>query len=208
MATSTRLAFGAAAVAALLGLLWALGLLSPAATSTATTGVRPLALPPDTNIETPRAGSLAVGLRPGELAPDFAFSGYLGERQRLSDFRGRMVVLNFWASWCSPCRAEMADLQAALSRYGPDRLAVLAVNNGESYSTGLAFLEREGIALTAFAVDTSGDIAERYRVRGMPSTYFIDCRGVVVAAIAGRIDTALIDATLAGAGAAGSCARG
>src|SRR5262245_46707088 len=65
-----------------------------------------------TSLDTPGSSDRAAGLKEGQLAPDFAFSAFDGSRQRLSDYRGKAVLLNFWASWCIPCRLEMPDIQA------------------------------------------------------------------------------------------------
>jgi peroxiredoxin len=192
-----RLLAGGALTLALLGGLWHDGLLSaPSGDTTRGEGVRPIALAPDTSIETPPLAGLDVGLRPGDLAPDFAFSGYLGERRTLSSFRGRPVVLNFWAGWCGPCKAEMAALEDAISRHAGAGLAVVAVNNGETYDSGRAFVDANRLDLTAFAVDPGGDIARRYRVEGMPTTYFIDAGGVIRRVVPGALDASDIDAAL------------
>jgi thiol-disulfide isomerase/thioredoxin len=167
------------------------------------TGVAPAIRPADASIETPNSAGLRVGLRAGELAPDFAFSGYFGERTRLSDFRGQPVIVNFWASWCGPCRAEMADLERALFDHRDGGLAVIAVNNGESYATGRSFLEASGVHLTAFAVDPQGDIASRYLLRGMPTTYFLDAQGVVTGVVVGQLDAAALRRGIEGAAADG-----
>jgi peroxiredoxin len=192
-----RLLAGATATLALLGSLWAAGLLTPPSEDAARgPGVRPIALAPDTSLETPSAEGREVGLRPGNLAPDFAFSGYLGERNTLSAFRGRPVALNFWASWCGPCKAEMADLEAAIARHAGVGLAVIAVNNGETYDSGRDFIDSHSLDLTAFAVDSAGDIARRYQVQGMPTTYFIDAAGVIIRVVPGALKASDIDAAL------------
>ena len=104
-----------------------------------------------------------------------------GEPARLSDFRGKTVVLNFWASWCPPCRAEMPEFQALWERRGPsgpDDLVVLAVDflPEDSVAAAANFAREFGLTFPVL-FDADGSVARRYRVRGFPATFFIDRRG-------------------------------
>lgn len=147
----------------------------------------------DTSLETPNSGALAVGLSEGNLAPDFAFSAFDGRRLKLSDFRGRAVLLNFWASWCIPCRAELPAIDTQLRRYGEEKLAVIAVNKGESVGTATGYLRDLEINLTAFAYDPKEAVVDLYDVTGLPTTYFIDARGAVTRVIIGPLTPTLIE---------------
>jgi thiol-disulfide isomerase/thioredoxin len=134
----------------------------------------------NTSIETPNGSGQSIGLSPGELAPDFEASTIEGERVRLSDFRGKAVFLNFWASWCTPCRAEMPDIIALLRKYESQGLVVLAMNAGEAYAPASTFVEELQMqALTAITMDPSRKVLERYRVFSMPTSIFIDADGIV-----------------------------
>jgi thiol-disulfide isomerase/thioredoxin len=139
---------------------------------------------------------MAVGLREGNLAPDFEFSSFDGRRQKLSDFRGRVVILNFWATWCIPCKAELPDMNTLLEREGDERLAVLAMNYGESFTSANRFVEQLDVRLTAFGYDPGQSVARRYNVEGLPVSYFIDARGVVVRVVVGQLTPALMDSGL------------
>ncbi|MCB9491582.1 MAG: TlpA family protein disulfide reductase [Dehalococcoidia bacterium] len=112
----------------------------------------------------------------GEPAPDFVLveSGS-GKRVSLSDFRGQPVVLNFWATWCVPCRTEMPDLQAA---YDSEDVVVLAVNWQETESVVQGFLDEFGITFPT-ALDSEGRVREFYGVVGLPATFFIDPDGIL-----------------------------
>ena len=132
---------------------------------------------------------VALGLLDGRAletdrpAPDFALDVLDGEPARLSDFRGKTVVLNFWASWCPPCRAEMPEFQALWERRGPsgpDDLVVLAVDflPEDSVADAANFAREFGLTFPVL-FDADGSVARRYRVRGFPATFFIDRRGVV-----------------------------
>ena len=173
-------------------------LFSPSAATSESVSVQP----PDTSLETSNPRGLKVGLEEGNLAPDFEFSAYDGTRQRLSDYRGRAVFLNFWATWCGPCRVELVDMETMLREFGAQDLAVLAINNGESFSRGDTFIKDLGVELSAFAYDPDTAIVQLFGVRGMPTSYFIDREGVITLARDGQVSPrsmrANIDAALAG----------
>ena len=140
----------------------------------------------EVDIETPRTGALSIGLKQGQIAPDFVFSAFDGRRQRLSDYRGRAVFLNFWATWCGPCRYELPDMQTLLAENG-GRLAVIAVNNGEDVAPARRYLDGLDLQLTAFAYDPKQDIVKLYGIYGMPMSYFIDTEGVITRVHSGQL---------------------
>jgi len=159
-------------------------------------------LPPDTSVEAPNPRGLTVGLREGNLAPNFEFSAYDGSRQKLSDYRGRAVFLNFWATWCGPCRAELVDMEATLRQYAGRELAILGVNNGETYARGESYIREIGVELTAFVYDPDAAIVSQYGLLGMPTSYFIDRDGIITRTISGQVSLksmqSNIDEALAG----------
>ena len=104
---------------------------------------------------------------------------------RLSDFRGRPVVLNWFATWCGPCRAEIPDFQAAYEALGGE-VVFLGVNLQESPDDAVGMLDEYGAVYPAL-LDEEGDVALHYRLPGMPTTFFIDADGVVRAWGAGLI---------------------
>ena len=142
-------------------------------------------------VETPdsptKPGELSVEAKVGALAPNFEFSDFDGDRHQLSDFRGRPVYLNFWATWCGPCREELPDMQELLDRHGDaDGLAVIALNRGESLGTAQSFLEDitrldggKGVTFTVNGLDPDSSVFRAYRGVGMPTSVFIDEDGVV-----------------------------
>ena len=123
----------------------------------------------------------------GEAAPDFALidARNPGKVVRLADFRGTPLILNWYATWCGPCRAEIPDFQAAFEALDGEIL-ILGVNLQESASDAIGLLD-DLDATYPSALDADGEIAAHYRLLGMPTTYFIDADGVVVAFGAGRI---------------------
>ena len=117
-------------------------------------------------------------------APDFLLTNLDGENVRLSDFRGKTVVLNFWASWCPPCRAEMPEFQAlwdARGTEGTDDLVIVAVNflREDTVSAASNFITQQEFTFPVVFDTTAGDVGVRYGVRGLPATFFIDRNGVV-----------------------------
>jgi thiol-disulfide isomerase/thioredoxin len=142
----------------------------------------------------PAAGRGAVV---GEPAPDFTLETADGKRIRLSELRGKAVLLNFWASWCGPCKAEMPDLQAIAQKYEPEGLVVLAVNVGESKGTAVDFLRENKLTLTA-PLDESSKVSNDYRVRGLPTTYFIQRDGVIREMFGGALNTSAFERRVKG----------
>ena len=112
----------------------------------------------------------------GRSAPDFAWVDVQGERQRLADLRGRVVVVNFWATWCAPCREELPALDA-LAR--DDGVVVLAVNLHQDPEQALGFLGSLGVRDLRALLDPDGETSRRYGVVVLPVTVFIDSHGTV-----------------------------
>jgi len=150
----------------------------------------------DTSIETPAVQGFEVGLKPGNLAPDFEFSSFEGERLRLSDFRGQPVLVNFWATWCQPCRAEMPAIDEAVRRYAADNVAVLAINRGERYGLANDWAEELGVDFTAFGYDPEQAVFTQYKGIGMPTSFFIDAQGLITEVVAGPLRESDLDFAL------------
>jgi cytochrome c biogenesis protein CcmG/thiol:disulfide interchange protein DsbE len=115
--------------------------------------------------------------RLGQLAPDFEWQEPGGERRRLSDLRGSVVVLNWWATWCGPCKAEMPALQRA-ARSEPG-VVVLAVDWQEDEPRVVDFVRRLELADLKVVIDPNGETARRYALAALPQTFFIDPSGVI-----------------------------
>jgi len=127
----------------------------------------------------------------GHPAPDFTLQTMTGEPLALSDLRGKAVVLNFWATWCPPCRAEMPELQAAYAAYAPGGLVVLGVNQAEDRATVQAFLDELGLTFPV-VLDTQYEAASRYSVNSLPTTFFIDRDGVIRDIVVGQMNAAVL----------------
>ncbi len=127
----------------------------------------------------------------GHPAPDFTLPTLAGENVTLSDLAGQPVVLNFWASWCGPCRAEMPELQRLHDQLGEAGVTVLGVNQGESPETAAAFLQTLGLSFPA-ALDQRTGVSQQYLVNSLPTTFFIDRAGVIRATFIGPMSDAVI----------------
>ena len=133
----------------------------------------PLALPPERN---------PTGRDPSPekegAAPDFLLETLDGGTLRLSDLQGKAVLVNFWATWCQPCRSEVPHLVAAYNRYRQEGLEIVAVNLQEDEDTVARFVQEFGMQFPV-VIDRGGEVADKYRVVGVPTSYFIDRSGVV-----------------------------
>jgi cytochrome c biogenesis protein CcmG/thiol:disulfide interchange protein DsbE len=129
----------------------------------------------------------------GFLAPDFTLAAVDGDDIQLSSLRGRPVILNFWATWCSPCRAEMPELEAVWQRYQADGLVMIGVDQGEDAATVAQFAR--GVVETTFPLllDTNQAVGRAYGVRALPTTVFIDAEGRIQdVRIGGPLNRAMI----------------
>ena len=118
----------------------------------------------------------------GRAAPDFLLERAEGGELRLSDLRGSPVLVNFWATWCGPCREEMPEIVRASAAYEDDGLVVVAVNLQENAGIVREFAEEFGMDFPV-VIDRNGQVASAWRIggpiEGIPSSYFVDAEGVV-----------------------------
>ena len=114
----------------------------------------------------------------GQAAPDFTVQALDGKTYKLSDFRGKPVWINFWASWCPPCRAENPDIEEVYQANQANGLVVLGVAIGEEDGNVRGYVDRTGLNYT-IGLDRGQDIAATYRIVGIPTHYFIDKDGIL-----------------------------
>jgi len=135
------------------------------------------------------AGNSGEGENELRKAPDFTVYDEDGTAVKLSDFVGKPVVLNFWASWCGPCRGEMPDFQEAFEAQGEQIyfLMVNATGGRETPEAAKSLIADSGYTFPVY-FDTDGEAAAVYRIYSLPTTYFIDAEGNLVARAPGAID--------------------
>lgn len=121
-----------------------------------------------------------------QTAPDFTLTDLDGEPHTLSDYRGKVVIINFWATWCPPCRAEMPSMQRAWEQIQPEGMIMLGVDVGEDEDTIFAFTANYPVEFPLLMDQDSAAVAQ-WPVRGLPTTFVIDPAGrVVYRAVGGR----------------------
>jgi peroxiredoxin len=147
----------------------------------ATTGCATVAAP----------GAAAVG-RP---APDFTLADLDGNQVSLSDFRGKTVFINFWATWCPPCREEMPAIEALYQQYEDKDVVVLGVDILETEGEVRQFVEEGGYSWT-FVMDTTGEVTNSYQVVAIPTSFFIDKEGIIRAVSVGAMTKGAMEARL------------
>ena len=134
----------------------------------------------------------------GFLAPDFTLETLEGESITLSDLRGQVVLVNFWATWCPPCKAEMPAFQQAYADYTDEGFVILAVNatQQDTIEAITAFRANNGLQFPIL-LDNNGDVNRAYQVRSLPTSFFVDKEGVISeVVIGGPIAEALIRARI------------
>ena len=116
--------------------------------------------------------------RVGGSAPDFRLENLDGQSVSLSDFRGKPVLINFWATWCKPCVHEMPYIQQVYEEWSEKGLVVLAINLGESPFTVKQFLQTYNLTLPVL-IDIQGNSAHQYNIMSIPTSFFIDSDGII-----------------------------
>jgi cytochrome c biogenesis protein CcmG, thiol:disulfide interchange protein DsbE len=129
----------------------------------------------------------------GRQAPDFSVTLFSGEKVKLADLRGKVVFVNFWASWCPPCIAEAKNLEATWQRLKDQDVVFVGIEIQDTEANGRAFLKEYGVTYPN-AVDASGRIAIDYGVWGVPESFFIDPDGRIVYKHVGGIGPEIVSA--------------
>lgn len=142
------------------------------------------------------SGANSVGPRVGQLAPDFTLTDLNGNRTSLSDFRGKRVFINFWATWCPPCREEMPAIELFHQEYKDRDVVVIGVDLYESEEDVRQYVQDGGYSWI-FVIDTTGEVTRDYRVTGIPTSFFLDRDGVIRAVTTGAMTKKDMEANLA-----------
>lgn len=142
--------------------------------------------------------SAESGLKINDVAPDFQLKNLAGEQVKLSDYRGQKVLLNFWASWCPPCKEEIPYMQKYYEEYGEKTgTVVLAVNMTRVEKGGkekiAEFVEKNEITFPVLVDDNDGKVMKLYDVRSFPTTYIINSEGVITQKVRMSLDDKKIE---------------
>ena len=137
----------------------------------------------------------------GDPVPDFTLQNLAGEKVSFSGLAGRAVILNFWATWCAPCRREMPVLDAVHRKYASRGVSIVGVDFSEPRETVQAFAAKMGVnypvwldaVAPASGFDNTGDVYERFGGVGLPTTFFIDANGVIQWIQVGELNRAILE---------------
>lgn len=131
------------------------------------------------------AGQELDRLSETRAAPDFTIEDLQGVTHSLSDYKGKVLVINFWATWCPPCVKEMPSLQQAWEQLRGEDIAVLAINMGEQKQAIEGFIQKYPVELPIL-LDKEFDMADAWSVTGLPTTYVVDPEGQIVSQVIGE----------------------
>ncbi len=137
---------------------------------------------------TPKLSHTLTKLKTPVPAPDFTLRDMDGKSHSLSDYRGKVVMLNFWATWCPPCRHEMPSMESIFQEMGKQGFVVLAVNQFEDSDHVFAYMGQLSVFPTfPILFDHKGKVSQMYGIKGLPTTLLIDKQGrVIYRAVGGR----------------------
>jgi len=138
------------------------------------------------NIQHASAAKYMTEVKGKPAAPNFKLENQEEKFVQLTDFKGKVVVINFWATWCPPCRKEMPSMQRAWEILKKEGIMMLAINVGEDSDAIFAFTAEYPVDFPLL-MDKTSSVSREWRVRGLPSTYIIDPQGrIIYQAIGGR----------------------
>ncbi len=149
-----------------------------------------------TRVSADAASGSRAAPRENFRAPEFSLPALDGRQVSLSDLHGQVVLVNFWATWCTPCRTEMPEIQAAYQNHREQNFTVLAINQAEDDQAASQFAQQLHLTFPIL-LDHDGAIARQYQLQALPTSFFIDRDGVIRAASLGQMNRAYIEAELA-----------
>lgn len=128
------------------------------------------------NTNETQSKSQETGLEVGNIAPDFELKSLSGEPAKLSDYKGKKVMLNFWATWCPPCKAEMPEMQKFYEA-NKENVEILAVNMDPKADVA-GFVKERGLTFPIL-LDEKNEVNKNYQIVSIPTTFFIDEKGII-----------------------------
>ncbi|MFF2908436.1 peroxiredoxin family protein [Paenibacillus sp. NPDC057934] len=140
-----------------------------------------------------------VGIEIGQVAPDFSLQDLSGNPVRLSDYKGKRVMLNFWATWCPPCRVEMPHMQSIYENYESEDVVILGVNmtlTEKALGDVQPFVQEQKLTFP-IVLDEDGELMQTYQIVAYPTTYVLDADGVVREKVRGAMNYEMMSELLA-----------
>lgn len=140
-------------------------------------------------------GSDLSQVQEGKAAPDFELTTLDGETMKLSDYQGKKIILNFWATWCPPCKAEMPHMQNFYEKHKEDGIEVVAVNltNIDNGQEDIEKFAKDYGLTFSIPLDEDGMIGPQYQAFTIPTSYILDTKGVITKKIVGPMDEAMME---------------
>ncbi|MFH0931839.1 MAG: redoxin domain-containing protein [Candidatus Zixiibacteriota bacterium] len=139
-------------------------------------------------VDTKQTNSIREGIYEGEIAPDFTLKDLNGVEKSLKEFRGKVVLLNFWATWCSPCRIEIPSMVELYKKYNDKGLEIIGVNLDRMDKSGVEKFSSEYNITFPILLDPTGKIATLYGITALPATFILDRNGKIQERVAGGKD--------------------
>lgn len=140
-----------------------------------------------------KTAGIEEGVMPGFRAPDFQLEDLKGKKVKLSDYRGKIVFLNFWATWCPYCVEELPEFQKQHDIFSKDGdVVILAVDIGESRDQVASYIKSKKLDMN-FLLDINSAVAGKYFISGIPATFVIDRQGIIVNVVTGPVSGEKID---------------
>jgi len=177
-----RIVYPLAVIAVIAGVIFYLERGDDGAVSTTGEKYGPVDIPAEL-----RLPGVKVAPEADAMAPDFLLEDLDGGELRLSNLRGKPLIINFWATWCAPCRKEMPQFVEAYGKYKDQGLEIVAVNLQEGKSIASKFADDYGMDFTV-AIDRDGEVGDQYRLLGLPTTYFVGRNGVIRSVFTGPFE--------------------
>lgn len=150
----------------------------------------------DKKARSEKSASPGIGVEVGQLAPDFKMKNLKGGLASLSQYRGKVVLVNFWATWCEPCRAEMPSMEELYSNYSRNDFEILAVSIDTMGEPPVRFFVEDFGFTFPVLMDDQFTVNDHYQVRVVPTTILIDRKGVIAHRVLGAKDWTDPDARL------------
>ncbi len=137
------------------------------------------------------ASGVQTGIEKGQKAPDFELQDLQGRKVKLSDYQGKMVLLNFWATWCPPCKLEMPHMEKFYQAFKQDGdlvvLAVDATTTERSVDNVVQFSKDYGLSFPV-VLDAKGEVSDKYQITAFPTSYVIDAEGIIHGKVQGAMN--------------------